>query len=389
MNVRQTTFLAIFFLCPILASPAFCQQNVNFPDFQKNYQKYLNKTVKTEAKYGVCWGGHYIVMCKSMTKFYLQRSDKKLIKQLNNNFDNFGNKLKERESNIEVVAQVVKNLGQFSVSSQQNVVIKLVSVKKLLDDLPRFEAQLSQELKATNDVIKAHYKVAAKAHRWASQYESAKAAKWARETYRKALTKTTKTLKIDAVQDWIKLGEAYISLVNDRKAAIAALNHPYQNLSQQPKNQAKLTELAHFLRKLGASYYKKSWLPKAEYRRIEGFVRAPKTNQWIRQDWLEFQVVVATDEKRQIDFLTEPDSVYKKNAAIGQIVKFMRPFHVVELKTKKSKLGLPKVTNHLTRNIAGEVRKYTQWIMPDKSRFYFANGRLFHWFSSSDEYLTH
>lgn len=337
----------------------------------RDLSELLGKTVRVEAKFKECWGGKYVsLVAHSELKFYVAPSSK-IAERVKRDLDSNGKPLVNETSNVEIVGSVVRNQG---FPTSQKIVLRLDEIRRIADDVPRFEARLA----ATDRSAEKMHDVAAAARRWARIYKSQALQQWAIELDRKSLEKRAAALKPDDVEGWIKLADDTLRLLEDRPLAIRRLDTCFRALDSEDDKRRKA--IARKLESLKAYFYEGQWIGYDEFKRREGFVERKQGGEmvWIRRERAEFEDLIAKDLERTVASLIKMDAYLKNQAEKGRIVLSMRPTHVTQIVLGDTPLGLPAEVDRVRRTADNKVeRVYVQWIYPGNRRFYFVDGRLF------------
>lgn len=343
----------------------------------KGLKAFEGQTIVFEGRYQICWAGEYIKLVDADLKCFLEPG-RPLARQLNNDKDEDGRKLERKTSNLRLEGTVGPNRGRFK-GAGEGLVLVLSSVRKLKDDVPRFEARRDALLEAEPKNWQALHELADQARARAEKFDVEALAGWARGLDRQALKLRESLTPEDAVKARRALAESWVEKVGDKDHAIELLNALYEASSDETLR----GELTARLQALDAFRSQGRWIPEREFRRAKGYVRREQDGRqvWLRAEKAEFEAAIA-EQMKAGQITPVSDKLLQRAAEQGDISVGMRPVHVVSLKLGGKTLSFPTFTDRVRRQVGKSVVVFDQWIYPNSRRMYFADGRLFKFLDS-------
>lgn len=354
--------------------------------------KYKGKQVQVECKFDTCWGGDYIAIVGNALKFHLVDPAKGDAAQdafrakLINNKDSGGQGLTSEKSNVVIKALIVENKGQFkrADAASDPLVAQAIELSKALDDVPRFEDLLKARQAKDPGSLEATLLTTREARIWGQRYKSEDLLAWARAKDQEALDARAASIALDDAEACLDLARRFVTLLGDKNRAIAIADRGWQ-AARKAEDKKRLAEE---LESLEATYYRSRWVPLTEFYAAEGYVLARDggASRWMRREAREFELVIKSDIERTLPLRIKVDVSYVDLAKKGVLELYMRPHHVAATTREGGSIGMPKLVTHKPMKAGNENRLYTQWLMPDGSRYYFIDERLFHWYTEKEPF---
>lgn len=377
--IRSAAF-TLFAAGALLATPAGAEP-LEPAELKAKLAALSGKAAEVEGKFLECWGDRYVSLVGSDLKFYLPASGP-LKKQVPNNKDSAGLALKNKNSNVLLKGLVVDNRAR-RFPQRDAYFFELRELRRLVDDIPRFEDKLAAVKSGDHRGIHA---VARAARSWAERYGNQDLKEWARDRDLQGLKAHEAQLAGAGLDQWIALAREYVSKLGDKAGAIAVLDKVYR---AEGRSAEELRRLRAELKALGAYYYGARWVTYAQYKSDEGFIQRTIEGKlvWITQKRAELLDQIAKHQSSATEIVAL-DAEYENSAASGKTTKGMRRFHLAALKNNNSTLGFPKFVDRLRIKRPGrkEPSVYDQWIFSNNRRYYFHNDRLFAWFIDNEPY---
>jgi hypothetical protein len=346
-------------------------RRLSLRDFAGDLSIFRGQEFQVDAKIRFVVAKGYVLLLECDQKFYFDLRSA-LGQQLSNDKDEKGERLRSKASNVRIIGRVEANRDQLPQAQASEATLTIVtSLQRLPEDVPWFEERLKASLAADPKGYRALLALADEANEWASRYGLEESLKdWAKASSAAGLTLWESQIAEDAFEQRLELVREFYRRLGDQAKAIAMGEALFKKFTKPEQRKVLNAEISRW----GGFFHRGRWIPEAEFKVAEGFVRGAD-GAWIRKEKAELLAVIEEDRSAAPDPFIPSSSEFEIAAAQGKVLRLMRADDILSLTIGGAALGYPRYVERVRAN----DRDYTLWLYAGQ-RFYFRDGRLIKWF---------
>ena len=281
--------------------------------------------------------------------------------------DSGGRGLRKKRSSVRIFGRAKKGAS--------SVALQIERVEKLADESEQF----LERLEAAGEDVAAVQALGRECAVRAERFGDEALAGVGRRIVARELELQTARLDASDHEGRLALAERYLAEVEEAAGAIRLYAQLLEKTASLPapvraRVLARLDQLKAVRAQRDGEW---TWLPYAEFKQAEGFIRVQTSSgqTWVRAEAVEFAAVRAAELEQQKRTLALPRSNENKHAKDARQGRITRGQTFAEVRIAG---GLPvHVRHHLQPYLQAEKDAvWTQWILEDGRRVYFAEGEV-------------